>query len=119
MADESVIAPPSEASSVASAASAGDGLKRKLDDFEQSDAPEAVTESEQSADHDSLKKGSQEEGNGGVDESETKRPRLESNGDNVGEADDSGDFAVLPSLVVLDFSGFYSYAVILWFTYFF
>ena len=72
---------PSEASPVASA---GDGHKRKLEDF---DAPEVVTESENS---DAVKNGSQEEGNGGVDESETKRPRLESNGDNVAEADDSG-----------------------------
>lgn len=95
-----MIAPPSEASPVAPAASAGDGLKRKLDDFEQSDAHEAVTESEQNADRESLKNGSQEEGNGGVDESETKRPRLESNGDNVGEeVDDAGNFAVMPSLL--------------------
>ncbi|KAG6388914.1 hypothetical protein SASPL_150350 [Salvia splendens] len=82
MADESVIT-PSEASPVASA---GDGHKRKLEDF---DAPEVVTESENSSDREAVKNGSQEEGNGGVDESETKRPRLESNGDNVAEADES------------------------------
>ncbi|KAL8485790.1 hypothetical protein ACS0TY_027900 [Phlomoides rotata] len=81
MADEKEIA-PSEASPVASAAAA-DGLKRKLEDME----PEPATESEHNSDRDSLNNGSQEEGNGGVDESEAKRPRLESNGDNVGEAD--------------------------------
>lgn len=74
---------PSEASP------ARDGHKRKLDDF---DAPEVVTESENSSDRDAVKNESQEEGNGGVDESETKRPRLESNGDNVAEADESGGF---------------------------
>ncbi|XP_047979156.1 far upstream element-binding protein 2 isoform X1 [Salvia hispanica] len=86
MADESVITPP-EASPAASAA--GDGLKRKLEEIEQSDAPAAVTEPENTSDIDALKSGSQEEGNGGVDESEAKRPRLESNGDDVAEADGS------------------------------
>ncbi|KAL1542762.1 far upstream element-binding protein 1-like isoform X2 [Salvia divinorum] len=85
MADESVITPP-EASPVAS--SAGDGLKRKLEDIEHSDAPAAVTEPENSSDVDALKSGSQE-GNGGLDESEAKRPRLDNNGDNVAEADGS------------------------------
>lgn len=98
---------PSEASRVASGATAGDGHKRKLEDFELSDAPEAVTESEHNPDHEAVKNGSQEEGNSGVDESETKRPRLESNGDNVGEADDSGDFADKLSLLVLDVPDFF------------
>ncbi|KAL1533934.1 far upstream element-binding protein 2-like [Salvia divinorum] len=85
MADESVTT-PSEACPVASA---GDGHKRKLLDFEHIDAPEVVTESENSLDREAVKNGSQEEGNGGVDESEAKRPRLESNGDNVAGADES------------------------------
>lgn len=95
MADEKVIT-PSEGSPVASAAA--DGHKRKLEDLELNNAPEPVTESEPNADRDSLNNGSQEEGNGGVDESETKRPRLESNGDNVNEADGIGDFTDIPSL---------------------
>ncbi|KAH6795346.1 hypothetical protein C2S51_036332 [Perilla frutescens var. frutescens] len=92
MADENVITPSEDipvASVAATTAAAADGHKRKLEDFEHSSAPEAVTESEHNSDRDTLKNGSQEEGNGGVDESETKRPRLESNGDNVGEADGS------------------------------
>lgn len=101
MADENVIT-PSEASPVASVAASADGHKRKLEDIEVSNAPEAVTESEHSSDHASLKNGSQEEGNGGVDESEAKRPRLETNGDNVGEADGSGDSFGMPSLMVFD-----------------
>lgn len=98
MADEKEIA-PSEASPVASTAAA-DGLKRKLEDMEVKDAPEPATESEHNLDRDSLNNGSQEEGDGGVDESEAKRPRLESNGDNVGEAETLGDFTGIPSLLV-------------------
>lgn len=96
MAEEKDIA-PSEASPVASTAAA-DGLKRKLEDMEVKDAPEPATESERNTDRDSVNNGSQEEGNVGADESDAKRPRLESNGDNVGEADSPGKFLLKYSL---------------------
>lgn len=107
MADENVIT-PSDASPVASVAAAADGHKRKLEDIEVTNASEAVTESEHNLDNASLKNGSQEDGNGGVDESEAKRPRLETNGDNVGEADASGDSIGMPSLIVLDVPAVYN-----------
>lgn len=89
MAEEKVIASP-EASPVDAAAA--DSHKRKLEDLELNNAPEPLTEAEPKPDGDSLKNGVQEEGNGDADESEAKRPRLENNGDNVSEADDTGDF---------------------------
>ncbi|PIN22352.1 K-homology type RNA binding protein [Handroanthus impetiginosus] len=85
MADEKVMASP-EGSPIATYA--GDGHKRKLEDLELNNAPEPPKESEPSANRDSLNNGAQQEDeNRGADESETKRPRLEGNGDNVSEAD--------------------------------
>ncbi|KAI3464275.1 hypothetical protein Pfo_020938 [Paulownia fortunei] len=86
MADEKEIA-SSEASPVAATAAAGDSHKRKLEDLELNNAPEPLAESEPNSNRDSSNNGTQEEENGGADESEVKRPRFESNGDNVSEAD--------------------------------
>ncbi|KAL0456290.1 UNVERIFIED_CONTAM: Far upstream element-binding protein 2 [Sesamum latifolium] len=85
MAEEKVIT-AAEASPIAVPAAA-DGHKRKLEDIELNNAPEPLTDSESKLDPDSLNNGDHEEGNGGADESDTKRPRLESNGDNVSEPD--------------------------------
>ncbi|KAL0351262.1 UNVERIFIED_CONTAM: Far upstream element-binding protein 3 [Sesamum calycinum] len=84
MAEEKVITSP-EASPIA--ASAADGHKRKLEDMELNNAPQPLTDSEPKLDPDSLNNGDQDEENGGADESDTKRPRLDSNGDNVSEPD--------------------------------
>ncbi|KAL9173554.1 hypothetical protein ABFS82_03G122800 [Erythranthe guttata] len=87
MADEKVIM-SLEASPAAAAPSASpDGHKRKHEDLELNTPPEPLNDTEPKSDLDSLDNGVQKEVNGGTDESETKRPRLESNGDNVSEAD--------------------------------
>ncbi|KAL6512164.1 hypothetical protein OROGR_021761 [Orobanche gracilis] len=89
MADEKTLT-SSEGSSVGSAgtaSAASDSHKRKLDDLELSNEPELPANSELNSNADALNNGTQEDENGGADESEAKRPRFEINGDNVSEAD--------------------------------
>ncbi|GFQ00642.1 far upstream element-binding protein 3 [Phtheirospermum japonicum] len=76
-----------ESATAAAAAAAADSHKRKLDDLELNNAPEPPAESDPNSNADAVNNGTQEQENGGADESETKRPRLESNGENVSEAD--------------------------------
>ncbi|GER37878.1 KH domain-containing protein [Striga asiatica] len=96
MADEKVIASPENGPAVAAAtvtsdSTAADGHKRKLGDLELSNVTEPVSESENNANPDTLNNEVQEEEeNGEADESESKRPRLESNGDNVTGAEAEG-----------------------------
>ncbi|KAL3641493.1 hypothetical protein CASFOL_016461 [Castilleja foliolosa] len=90
MADEKAIA-SSEGSPVADTApesvAAADSNKRKLDDLELNNAPEPLAESDLNSNAGAAINGTQEEENGGEDESETKRPRLESNEEKFSEAD--------------------------------
>ncbi|KAL6558158.1 hypothetical protein OROMI_018508 [Orobanche minor] len=89
MADEKALT-SSEGSSVAfvgTASAASDSHKRKLDDLELNNEPELPANSELNSNDDALNNGTQEDENGGADESEAKRPRFEINGDNVSEAD--------------------------------
>ncbi|KAL0359974.1 UNVERIFIED_CONTAM: Far upstream element-binding protein 2 [Sesamum radiatum] len=86
MAEEKVIT-SAEASPIAAPAAAADGHKRKLEDMELNNASETLTDSQSKLDPDSLNNADHDEENGGADESDAKRPRLESNGDNVSEPD--------------------------------
>ncbi|CAA0809836.1 KH domain-containing protein [Striga hermonthica] len=96
MADEKLIASPENgpaapAATLTSDSTAADGHKRKLGDLELSNVAEPVSKSENNANPDTLNNEAQEEeGKGGEDESESKRRRLESNGDNVTEAEADG-----------------------------
>lgn len=94
MANEKAIT-SSEGSSVASAgtaSAASDSHKRKLDDLELNNEPELPANSELNSNADALNNGTQEDENGGADESDAKRPRFEINGDNVSEADGLGNY---------------------------
>ncbi|KAL6588062.1 hypothetical protein OROMI_001040 [Orobanche minor] len=89
MADEKALT-SSEGSSVAfvgTASAASDSHKRKLDDLELNNEPELPANSELNSNADALNNGTQEDENGGADESEAKPPRFEINGDNVSESD--------------------------------
>ncbi|KAL3845706.1 hypothetical protein ACJIZ3_003109 [Penstemon smallii] len=78
MAEEELVT--SAAASVTSGPAA-ESHKRKIEELELNNPPEPLIESEANLNTESVNNSANGDGNGAADESETKRPRLESNGD--------------------------------------